>query len=145
MKMQILTAAWMAAAMSASAWADTWYGVAGEELAEPVPVSEVMSEPGRWLDQPVVVSGRITDVCTHQGCWAVFEADGHILRIKARDHSFAIPAETRGPAVAHGVFQRVELDPEHARHLVEDDGADPAVLEMEYEYRLDAVGVRIDA
>jgi hypothetical protein len=90
-----------------------------------------------------MVSGRITDVCTNRGCWAVFEADGDMLRIKARDHCFAMPSEYRGPAVAHGVLERVEVSPEHARHLVEDDGADPAVLKQEYEYRLIADGVRL--
>ncbi len=126
------------------ALADTWYGQQADEAVASHPVSVVMSDPEAWLDQPVRVSGRITDVCTHRGCWAVLESGGEMLRIKARDHSFAMPAEARGMAVAHGILERVELDAEHARHLVEDDGADRALLKQEYEYRLDAVGILIE-
>ena len=120
-----------------------WFGVAAEEHDEAVKVSDLMAEIQNWEDRSVMVSGRITDVCTHRGCWAVFEDDGEILRIMARDHSFALPAEARGPAVAHGMLERVEISPDHARHLVEDDGADPAVMEQEFEYRLIAEGVHL--
>jgi hypothetical protein len=138
----MLMLAGLALAASVSAESD-WYGVTPEVEPTAVPVAALMPELEAHLDQPLAVSGRITDVCTNRGCWAVFEDNGEILRIMARDHGFALPAEYRGPAVAHGVLTRVEISPEHARHLVEDDGADPAVLEQEYEYRLLTDGVRL--
>ncbi len=127
-----------------SAWAESdWYGETPAEATTPLPVSELMASLDRHVDQPLAVSGRITDVCTNRGCWAVFEDNGEILRIMARDHSFAMPAELRGQATAHGVLRKVDISPEHARHLVEDDGADPVMLEREYEYRLVADGLRL--
>jgi hypothetical protein len=130
--------------LAMSAWAESeWFGVSPEAEPAAVPVAALMAELETHLDQPLAVSGRITDVCTNRGCWAVFEDNGEMLRIMARDHSFALPAEYRGQAVAHGVLTRVEISPEHARHLVEDDGADPVVLEQQYEYRLLTDGVRL--
>lgn len=127
-----------------AAWAETeWHGETPATDVTPLPVSQVVMDLDGHLDQALTVSGRITDVCTKRGCWAVFEDSGEILRIMARDHSFALPSEFRGLALAHGVLTRVEISPEHARHLVEDDGADPAVLEQEYEYRLITDGVRL--
>jgi hypothetical protein len=139
---RMLMLAGLALAASVSAESD-WYGVTPEVEPTAMPVAALMAELEAHTDQPLAVSGRITDVCTNRGCWAVFEDNGEMLRIMARDHSFALPAEYRGQAVAHGVLTRVEISPEHARHLVEDDGADPAVLEQEYEYRLLTDGVRL--
>ncbi len=65
-----------------------------------------------------------------------------MLRIKVRDHNFAIPSELRGQAVAHGVLSRVEVSPDYARRMVDQYGADPIVLERLYELQLIADGVR---
>jgi hypothetical protein len=130
--------------LTSLALADTdWFGQAGAVDVNPIRVATLMENADEWLERPVMVSGRITDVCTHRGCWAVFEDSGEFLRITAEDHSFALPAEARGLAVAHGMLEKVAISPEHARHLVEDDGADAAVLEKAFEYRLIAKGVRL--
>jgi hypothetical protein len=120
-----------------------WFGQQPETSTDAVGVAAIMAAPEDWEERSLMISGRITDVCTNRGCWAVFEDNGEFLRIMARDHSFALPAEARGPALAHGTLKKVEVSAEHARHLVEDDGADPAVLEKNYEYRLVAEGVRL--
>lgn len=126
-----------------AAAAQDWFGAAPAQEAEPVDVATVMAEPESRLDQRLTVSGRMTDVCTKRGCWAVFENDGVMLRIVARDHGFAIPSQLRGPAIAHGVLERHEMSPEAAEHLVADDGADPALLDEPVAWRLVADGVRV--
>ena len=131
--MSIMIRACLALALAAaglSAFAGTWYGVEADQGIEPVPVSRVMSDPEAWLDQSVMVSGRITDICTHRGCWAVLEADGHMLRVQTLDHAFKMPSEARSMARAHGVFERIEVDDEDS--------------EREFRYRLDARGVYIE-
>jgi hypothetical protein len=128
--------------LSAAVAAD-WFGSAPEQFVEPVDVATVMADPESRLDQRLTVSGRMTDVCTNRGCWAVFENDGEMLRIVARDHGFAIPSDLRGEAVAHGVLERKALSREAAEHMVEDDGADPALLDDPVRYRLVADGVRV--
>lgn len=133
----------LVAAPAAPVLADTWFGQAPASAADPVDVAEVAAEPQRWVGESLLVSGRVTDVCTNRGCWAVFESNGQMLRILARDHGFAIPAEARGAAIAHGVIERRELAEDEVRHMVEDDGADEGLLDDPVEYRLIADGVRV--
>lgn len=128
---------------SPGASATEWFGTAPGQAAEPIDVARLMAEPDSRLGQRVTVAGRMTDVCTNRGCWAVFESGGAMLRIVARDHGFAIPAELRGPALAHGVLERHELSPEAAEHMVDEDGADPSLLDDPVAYRLVADGVRV--
>jgi hypothetical protein len=122
-----------AAALSATAWAGTWYGESVDEAMEPSSVAEVMADPQAWLDQPLMVSGRITDVCTRRGCWAVLEADGYMLRIQTPDHAFAIPSDARSMARAHGVLERLEE---------QDD--DAGTEQPAYRYRLNARGIYVE-
>ncbi len=140
---RLTTIAVAAVLLSSALAAADWFGQPPGEELEPLEIETVMADPDRWLDQQVALSGRMTDVCTNKGCWAVFESGGEMLRIVARDHGFAIPEDTRGPAVAHGVLERRELSPEAAEHMVEEDGADAALLDDPVEYRLVADGVRV--
>ncbi len=133
MTMRFWLTALMAAGLCTTAWAGTWYGETGDAAMEPQSVAEVMADPEAWLDQPVMVSGRITDVCTHRGCWAVLEEDGHMLRIQTLDHAFEMPSDARSMARAHGVLERLE-----------DEGGDSADDEPAYRYRLDASGIYIE-
>lgn len=128
---------------SAGAPAVEWFGAPPEQARDPIDVEALMADPESRLGDRLMVSGRMTDVCTNRGCWAVFEGGGKMLRIVARDHGFAIPSDLRGPAVAHGVLERHELSSEAAEHMVEEDGADPAILADPVTYRLVAEGVRV--
>jgi len=129
--------------VAGSALAAEWQGTAPEVDTEPMSVASVVASAESLAGSSLIVSGRVTDVCTNRGCWAVFEDNGEMLRIKVRDHAFALPPDARGPAIAHGVLEKVEISEDHARHLVEEDGADPGLLEQAYEYRLITDGVRL--
>ncbi|MFP4209235.1 MAG: DUF4920 domain-containing protein [Wenzhouxiangella sp.] len=122
--------------------AQEWLGQTPESETAPVGVAAVLADTETLIDQPLTVSGRITNVCTGRGCWAVFEDNGEMLRIKVRDHNFAIPSDLRGQAVAHGILSKVEITPEYAQRMVDRYGADPIVLERLYEVQLIADGVR---
>ena len=61
----------------------------------------------------------------------VLEQDGQSARVMAKDHGFAVPKDASGQAVAYGVLEAEPITEEHARHLVEDDGAQaPAEKEL---------------
>jgi len=139
-----LVAATLLAVTAVSAAAGEWFGQAPAEPIAAMAVGELMQAPDEWLGESVAVAGRVTDVCTNRGCWAVLEGDGRMVRIIARDHGFAIPESARGAATAYGVLERRELSDEAARHMVEDDGADPSLLADPVEYRLVAEGVSIE-
>lgn len=122
--------------------AEEWFGQTPETEAEPMGVAQVLADSEAMMDKTLIITGRMTDVCTGRGCWAVFEDNGELLRVKVRDHNFAIPAELRGPAIAHGVLSKVEISPEYAQRMVDRYGADPIVLERLWELQLVADGVR---
>ncbi len=123
----------MIAGLCLPVMAGTWYGEEADESMEPLAISDVMNEPEAWVDKPVMVTGRITDVCTHRGCWAVLEDDGHMLRIQTVEHAFVMPSDSRSVARAHGVLERLE-----------DEDGNTINDEPAYRYRLDASGIFIE-
>ena len=98
---------------------------------EATPIAVAAADPQAHQGKPGKFSGRITEVCQKKGCWVVLEQDGHTARVMAKDHGFEVPRDASGPAVAYGVLQEEPISEEHARHLVEDDGAaSPAEREL---------------
>ena len=90
---------------------------------EAVAIADAAANPADYQGKPAKFSGRITEVCQKKGCWVVLEHDGHSARVMAKDHGFEVPKDASGPAVAYGELQVEPISEEHARHLVEDDGA----------------------
>ncbi|PRH81525.1 DUF4920 domain-containing protein [Arenimonas caeni] len=102
------------------------------DYGEPMPEGEAIAiaaaaaDPAAYTTgQPAKFTGRITQVCQKKGCWVVLEQDGASARVMAKDHGFEVPKDASGPAVAYGILQEEPISEEHARHLVEDDGAAP--------------------
>lgn len=106
------------------------YGEAMPE-GEAITIADAAANPADYHGKPAKFSGRITEVCQKKGCWVVLEQDGQSARVMAKDHGFEVPRDASGPAVAYGVLQVEPISEEHARHLVEDDGAKaPAKQEL---------------
>ncbi len=100
---------------------------AGENVA----IAAAAADPAAHAGKPQRFSGRITQVCQKQGCWVVLEQGGQSARVMAKDHGFAVPKDASGEAIAYGVLEAKAITAEHARHLVEDDGAKaPAESEL---------------
>jgi len=123
----------------AHAGESTVYGEAMPE-GEAIDIAAAASDPEAYAGEPRLFSGRITQVCQKKGCWVVLEQDGKSARVMAKDHGFEVPKDSSGPAVAYGVLQIEPITPEHARHLVEDDGAEHP---GESELRVVATAIRI--
>lgn len=120
--------------------------VLAADYGEPIPegdaiaIAAAAADPAAHAGQPAKFSGRITQVCQKKGCWVVLEQDGASARVMAKDHGFAVPMDATGEAIAYGVLQEEPISAEHAKHLVEDDGAKaPADREL----RIVATGIRI--
>ena len=107
---------------------------------EAVAIATAAANPSQYAGKPGKFSGRITEVCQKQGCWVVMEQDGHSARVMAKDHGFEVPKDASGRAVAYGQLQMEPISEEHARHLVEDDGAAPPA---ERELRIVATAIEI--
>lgn len=109
---------------------------AGDDIA----IAAAAADPAAHAGKPQRFSGRITQVCQKQGCWVVLEQGGELARVMAKDHGFAVPKDASGQAVAYGVLEAKPISEEHAKHLVEDDGAQaPAAREL----RIVATGIEI--
>lgn len=107
---------------------------------EAIGIAAAAADPAAYAGEARLFSGRITQVCQKKGCWVVLEQDGKSARVMAKDHGYEVPSDSSGPAVAFGVLQIEPITPEHARHLVEDDGAeDPGKSEL----RVVATAIRI--
>lgn len=113
---------------------------------EPMPEGETTAiaaaaaDPAAHAGKPARFSGRITEVCQKKGCWVVLEQDGQSARVMAKDHGFAVPKDASGEAIAYGVLEVEPISEEHARHLVEDDGAKAPA---ERELRIVATAIQI--
>ena len=104
---------------------------------EPMPaggniaIAAAAADPAAHAGKAQRFTGRITQVCQKKGCWVVMEQDGQSARVMAKDHGFAVPKDASGQAIAYGVLEIEPITAEHARHLVEDDGAKaPAEREL---------------
>lgn len=51
----------------------------GEEpsLTKPAKISELNANPAAYVDQDVLVSGTVVDICKHAGCWVEIEQKDH--------------------------------------------------------------------
>jgi len=108
-------------AVSPAAFAATY----GEPMpaGDNVAIAVAAADPAAHAGKPQRFAGRITQVCQKKGCWVVLEQDGQSARVMAKDHGFAVPKDASGQAIAYGVLEDEPITEEHARHLVEDDGA----------------------
>jgi hypothetical protein len=107
---------------------------------EPVAIAAAAADPSAHAAAPAKFSGRITQVCQKKGCWVVLEDEGSSARVMAKDHGFEVPKDASGRAVAYGQLEMEPISEEHARHLVEDDGAAPPA---ERELRIVATAIEI--
>ncbi|MBD8526579.1 DUF4920 domain-containing protein [Pseudomarimonas arenosa] len=93
------------------------------------------------FDQPQLLSGRITEVCQKQGCWAVLEHEGASARLMMHEHSFFLPKDYRGKARVYGTLRRIDLSKAEAKHMAEESSKPTALADAEY--RVDALGVEL--
>ncbi|MFL6469012.1 MAG: DUF4920 domain-containing protein [Pyrinomonadaceae bacterium] len=114
-----------------------------------VSLEKVLSEPTKFADQKVAVSGVIVRSCKMEGCWMEMaeKEGGRSVRVTFGDHAFFIPLNAAGMKVkAEGMFKTKTLTKEHVDHLINEDGAkfenrnaDGTVTEISF----DATGVEL--
>jgi hypothetical protein len=72
---------------------------------------------------PVKVRGRVTDVCTKEGCWIKMQtADGKMM-VKMKDHAFLVPVDLNGKEiVVDGTAIMKVTTVKELQHYAEDAG-----------------------
>ena len=123
------------------------YGEPMSSGAAPTPLAEVLMEyQSNPSAAPVVVSGKITEVCQKKGCWMMLTDAGVGARVRFGDHAFAIPKDSSGKAIVLGSLRAVEMSERDAKHMAADAGKDPSTVRgPQQEWELMASSVQIIA
>lgn len=119
---------------------------AGLTLSTATPLALVLGEPDRFAGKPVLVRGRIADVCQKKGCWTILrDGDAHV-RVRFQDYGFFLPKDSTGSeAWAEGLVSVITLSESEARHYeAESSDGDPSGIDgPQRQLSFMASGVRI--
>ena len=119
---------------------------AGLTLSHLSSLADVVAHPERYADEPILVRGRVAEVCQHRGCWAVLSAGDANLRIRFKDYGFFLPKDCSGKqAYAEGVVTLETESEETARHHASEsrDGDPSAIRAPQQGVGFTASGVRL--
>jgi len=96
-----------------------WTTFGGEfTLEEILPAAALLSDPAPYTDKTVRVEGRVADVCQKAGCWMVIAEGDKTMRVRMKDHDFAVAKDGAGSQCQiEGVITAKPLDPEEAEHF----------------------------
>ena len=79
-------------------------------LAKVTPVAEVFTQAQDLNGQMVRISGTVSDLCKHKGCWMQVSDGQNVLTVRFKDEAFIIPANAVGRNVdMEGLFIAEEI------------------------------------
>ena len=119
---------------------------AGITLEAPLALSRGMLQPEDHTETPVLVRGRISDVCQRKGCWTILREGDSIVRVRFKDYGFFLPGDISGQeALVEGVVTIRTMSEREARHLAaETRGGKPDEVDgPQHEIGFVATGVRV--
>ena len=77
----------------------------GVTLDQVIPIADVFTQAGDLSGKMVRVSGTVTDLCKHKGCWMQVSDGQNVLTVRFKDEAFIIPANAVGRSVdMEGLF-----------------------------------------
>jgi len=115
-------------------------------LEQATPLGQVLAAPDEFTAQPVLLRGRLTDVCQKKGCWTVLMDGESVVRVSFQDYGFFLPKDALGAeALVQGVASVRELSEREARHYASEsrDGDPDAIQGPQREIGFVASGVRL--
>lgn len=90
---------------------------AGLTLTRPTALTEVVGDPERFAQQPILVRGRVSDVCQRKGCWLMLSDGDAQVRVHFKDYGFFVPTDSTGDEVfVEGLVTVETLSENAARH-----------------------------
>jgi len=116
-----------------------------------VDAKTVLSDPQKWNDKDVKLSGKVSGVCQKKGCWMTLqtgEPGAASVRVTFKDYGFFVPKDSFGKtATVEGKFAVKTISVAEAQHFADDaakEGSPPRkVTEPEHTFSLVATGVEI--
>ncbi|MEM7221073.1 MAG: DUF4920 domain-containing protein [Pseudomonadota bacterium] len=89
----------------------------------PVPLGSILSAPDAFLDQPIVVTAQVGQVCQKKGCFFIAQDAGAAVRVSFKDYSFFVPTDISGRRVTlAATLHARNLSAAEAEHLKSDAG-----------------------
>jgi len=119
---------------------------AGLSLHRPVALADVVRAPERFEQQPVLLHGRLADVCQRKGCWTILRDGEAQVRVRFLDYGFFLPTDATGSeAFVEGVVKVEVLSEKVVRHYETEsrDGDPSTVTGPRREVGFVASGVRL--
>lgn len=113
-----------------------------------ISVNELVSTITSEKETSVKVKGKVTDVCTMEGCWIkVQTADGKLM-VKIKDHAFVVPTDLNGKEViVNGNASMKVTSVKELQHYAEDAGKTKdeiaKIIEPKKEIILNAKGILV--
>lgn len=91
---------------------------------EAVAAATVLTDPVKYNDQEIKLTGQVGGVCQNKGCWmtiATGEPGGQSVRVTFKDYGFFVPKDSMGKqATVEGRFRVTMLSQEEAQHYADD-------------------------
>ncbi len=86
-------------------------------LDEPTPLSTILERPEAFEKKPILLHGRISDVCQKKGCWTILRDGDATVRVRFEDYGFFLPTDAIGAeAFVEGRVKVETLSAREARH-----------------------------
>jgi hypothetical protein len=101
-----------------------------------VPLGDLAKDPGKYVNQSVTTTGKVTAVCQEMGCWMEIRDDAGQAHVRMHGHDFFVPKTAAGH-VARVQATLVEGSDEECA----EKGAPTGSLAK---VELDATGVELD-
>ena len=118
------------------------FGAPLDADARSASLETLLDNPSDYLDTPVRVEARISQVCQKKGCFMIASAGDRAVRISFKDYSFFVPTDTSGKTVTlTGTLVERELSEKQAAHFREDAGSDTIQAGKVYEIVANAVSI----
>ncbi len=114
--------------------------------ADVVPVATFFAAPDGFVGKTARFEGRIADVCQKAGCWMVMADGPRTVRVRMKDHAFAVAKDGTGAtASVEGAVNRIAVDPAAVEHYASEATPGAVVPERAAEggsvYEIEATAV----
>jgi hypothetical protein len=118
------------------------FGAPLDVNARPTSLETLLDSPTDYLDSPVRVEARISQVCQKKGCFMIATSGKQAVRVSFKDYAFFVPTDTGGKTVTlTGMLVERTLSEEKAAHYREDAGSDVIQAGKVYEIVADSVSI----
>lgn len=115
-------------------------------LTETVAATTLLADPAPSVGKTVRVEGKVSDVCQKAGCWMVIADGDKLMRIRMKDHSFAVAKDGTGAlASIEGEVVAIPVKKEDVEHFASESAKPEALPENQavngQTYEIVATGV----